>query len=111
MQQKSISTHKVPDYEFHMPRSFTYPIQVGFLSVVLAGTLFSLLLEVQPILAMGLAGICILAGVIYVGIFAMLKRITNLERRLLDRDKLLDGIPWHGSEVVLDVGCGRGSCF
>jgi len=57
---------------------------------------------------MSLAGISILAGVIYVGIFAMLKRITNLERRLLDRDKLLDGIPWQGSEVVLDVGCGNG---
>jgi len=57
---------------------------------------------------MSLAGISILAGVIYVGIFAMLKRITNLERRLLDRDKLLAGIPWQGSEVVLDVGCGNG---
>jgi len=57
---------------------------------------------------MSLAGIDILAGVIYGGIFAMLKRITSLERRLQDRDKLLDGIPWQGSEVVLDVGCGNG---
>jgi ubiquinone/menaquinone biosynthesis C-methylase UbiE len=24
------------------------------------------------------------------------------------RDRLLDGIPWRGDELVLDVGCGRG---
>lgn len=108
MQQHSISTHKVPDYEFHMPRSFTHPIPVGILSVVLAGALYPLLRESQPILAMGLAWISILIGLVYLGIFAMLKRITNLERRLQDRDKLLDGIPWQGSEVVLDVGCGNG---
>lgn len=108
MQQHSISTHKVPDYEFHMPRSFTHPVPVGILSVVLAGALYPLLRESQPILAMGLAWISILIGLVYLGIFAMLKRITNLEYRLQDRDKLLDGIPWQGSEVVLDVGCGNG---
>jgi len=108
MQKHSISTHKVPDYEFHMPGSFTHPVPVGILSVVLAGALYSLLRESQPILAMGLAWISILIGLVYLGIFAMLKRITNLEYRLQDRDKLLDGIPWQGSEVVLDVGCGNG---
>jgi SAM-dependent methyltransferase len=28
--------------------------------------------------------------------------------KLRERDRLLDGIPWRGDDVVLDVGCGRG---
>ena len=108
MQQHSISTHKVPDYEFHMPRSFTHPVPVGILSVVLAGALYPLLRESQPILAMGLAWISILIGLVYLGIFAMLKRITNLERRLQDRDKLLDGIPWQG-HLIFSIAMPRTS--
>src|SRR5712691_5072616 len=28
--------------------------------------------------------------------------------KLRARDELIDGIPWSGNELVLDVGCGRG---
>ena len=42
------------------------------------------------------------------GLFALLKRYTNLEHRLKARDKFLYEIPWQGNETVLDVGCGNG---
>ena len=106
--QHLIKDRQTPDYAFHMPRWSTYPVLAGIFSVILAGILFSLLRESQPVLAIGLAGTSILAGAIYVGIFAMLKRITNLDRRLKARDNLLDEIPWQGNERVLDVGCGNG---
>jgi len=91
-----------------MPRLFTYPLPVGIVSVLSASLLYFLLQESPPTLAGVLAGICILAGVVYVGLWAVLKRITNLDRRLEARDKLLDEIPWRGDETVLDVGCGNG---
>ena len=97
-----------PDYDFHMPRLITYPIPAGIVSALFAALLYFLLKEKQPTAASILAGISILLGLVYLGIFTMLKRITNLERRLKDRDKLLNEIPWKGSEVVLDVGCGNG---
>jgi len=104
----SLSDHEQPDYDFQMPRLITFPIPVGIVSVLFAALLYILLQEKQPRAASILAGFSILLGLVYLGIFAMLKRITNLERRLKDHDKLLDEIPWQGSEVVLDVGCGNG---
>ena len=104
----SQSEHVHPDYEFHMPRLITYPIPAGIISVLFAALLYFLLQDNQPTAASILAGVSILLGLAYLGIFAMLKRITNLERRLQDRDKLLDEIPWQGNEFVLDVGCGNG---
>jgi arsenite methyltransferase len=104
----SMTDHKTPDYAFHMPKIFTYPLPIGMISVILTGLLYSLLKEPQPIAAGILGGLSILAGGVYVGIFAVLKRITNLERRLAARDKFLDEIPWQGNETVLDVGCGNG---
>jgi len=104
----STADHKHLDYDFHMPKLITYPLPVGIISVLLGALLYFLLQEAQPTIATILAGISILLGVAYVGIFALLKRITNLERRLKDRDKLLDEIPWQGYETVLDVGCGNG---
>lgn len=100
--------HEHPDYDFHMPRLITYPLPVCMVSVLFAGLMYLLLQEEQPIAASILSGVSILLGLVYLGVFAMLKRITNLERRLQDRDKLLDEIPWQGSEIVLDVGCGNG---
>lgn len=105
--QHPITDSKVPDYDLHMPKSFTYPLQVGILCAMLA-TLFYFLFQKQPILAGLLAGISILSGVVYVGIYVFLKRLTNLEFRLQARDKFLDGIPWQGDETILDVGCGNG---
>jgi ubiquinone/menaquinone biosynthesis C-methylase UbiE len=103
-----MTDHKHPDYDFHMPRLFTYPLPVGIISVLSGGLLYFLLRESQPIIAGFLLGISILSGGVYVGLFALLKRITNLDRRLKARDKLLDEIPWQGNEAVLDVGCGNG---
>jgi SAM-dependent methyltransferase len=100
--------HKHPDYEFHIPNVFTYPLPVGLVCVLSAGLLYFLLRESQPILAGVLADLSILAGVVYVGLWVILNRITNLDRRLEARDKLLDEIPWRGDETVLDVGCGNG---
>jgi SAM-dependent methyltransferase len=98
---------KIPDYDLHMPRALTYPLAVGIASVLLACLLY-FLLQKHPIIAGVLVGTSILVGGVYVGIFALFSRITNLERRLKARDRLLDGIPWQGHEAVLDVGCGNG---
>jgi len=91
-----------------MPRFVTYPLPVAIISAILAGIVYSLLRPSHPIASSIAAGICILLALVYLGIFAMLKRITNLERRLHDRDKLLREIPWRGDEHVLDVGVGNG---
>ena len=108
MRHNHIDTnHKRPDYDLHMPRPLTFPLPVGIVSVMLGSLLYFLLHE-QPILAGFLVGISILSGGAYVGLFALLKRYTNLERRLKARDKFLDEIPWQGNETVLDVGCGNG---
>ncbi len=105
--QHSMTKHEVPDYDLHLPKRFTYPVQVGLFCVSLAALLY-LLLQESPIIASILSGISVLAGMVYVGIYVSLKRLTNLEFRLRARDKLLDGIPWRGDETVLDVGCGNG---
>ncbi|MCK5315287.1 MAG: class I SAM-dependent methyltransferase [Anaerolineales bacterium] len=105
--QHSITDGKVPDYDLHMPKSISYPLQVGILSVTLA-TLFYFLLQEKPIITGILGGISILAGVVYVAIYIFLKRLTNLEFRLKAREEFLDGIPWQGDETILDVGCGNG---
>ena len=104
----SLTNHKVPDYEFHMPRQLTYPLPVGITSVMVGGLLYFLLKKSNPKVAGFLLGITILSGGVYVGLWAVLKRITNLERRLKARDRLLAEIPWQGNETVLDVGCGNG---
>lgn len=100
--------HIQPDYSFHMPGFITYPLPAAAASLILAGMMYSLLHLSHPIAANITAGACLLSGTAYLGIFAMLKRITNLERRLHDRDKLLSEIPWRGDEHVLDVGVGNG---
>jgi len=97
-----------PDYDFHMPKLITYPVPASIISVLFAASFYFFLQEEQPMTASLLSGVSILLGLVYLGVFTMLKRITNLERRLQDRDKLLNEIPWRGNEVVLDVGCGNG---
>jgi len=96
-----------PDYDFHIPRQFSFPLPVFIISFLIGSGLY-LSLQQFPIWAMASAGICILAGSVYVGICVVLKRITNLERRLQARDSFINTIPWQGDEVVLDVGCGNG---
>ena len=104
----SMTNHKVPDYDFHMPRQLTYPLPVGIISITAGGLLYFLLQKSNPKIAGFLSGIAILSGGVYMGLWAVLKRITNLERRLKARDTLLDQILWQGNETVLDVGCGNG---
>ncbi len=104
----SMTDHKAPDYAFHPPRLLTYPLPVGIISVILGGLFYFLLRESKPKIGGFLTGLSILSGGVYVGLSTLLKRITNLERRLKARDKLLAEIPWQGNETVLDVGCGNG---
>ena len=65
--QHPITDGKVPDYDLHMPKSLTYPLQVGIFCVTSA-TLFYFLLQQKSIFAGILVGISILAGVVYGGI-------------------------------------------
>lgn len=39
---------------------------------------------------------------------AALMILSSKVGKFRERDRLLDGIPWRGDEMVLDVGCGRG---
>lgn len=103
----SITDRTMPDYDLHMPKSLTYPIQVSFLCVLLA-TLFYFLFQEKTVIAGVLSGISILVGVVYASVFAFLKRLTNLEFRLQAREAFLDSISWQGDETVLDIGCGNG---
>lgn len=52
-------------------------------------------------LGTGLAG-CYAAGM------GLLMVYWSRVKKVHDRERLLDLIPWHGGEAVLDVGCGRG---
>jgi arsenite methyltransferase len=98
---------KNPDYNFHLPKFITYPFQVGVISLIFGSFLYFILKE-HPVLAGVCAGISILAGGAYVGIFFFIRWFTGLERRLKDREKLLDMFPFRGDEIILDVGCGNG---
>ncbi len=104
----SMTDHQTPDYDLHIPKPLTYPLPVGIISGLLGGLLYFLLQKSNPKIAGFLGGISILAGGVYVGIWTIVKRFTNLERRLKARDKFLNQIPWQGDETVLDVGCGNG---
>jgi len=96
-----------PDYAFQIPRQFRYPLPAFITSFLIGCTLY-FILQAYPIWAKVSAAICIFAGIVYVGICAVLKRITNLGRRLQARDRFIAAIPWRGDEAVLDVGCGNG---
>ncbi len=99
--------HEMPDYILTMPRLLTYPLWIGIGSVTLGG-LFYFLFQAHPVVAFILLGVCILGGGAYVGIFTMVKRFTNLDRRLEARDRLLSQLSLRGDETILDVGCGNG---
>jgi arsenite methyltransferase len=103
----SIPNPKLPDYDLHMPGFLTYPLPVSIISIMV-GCLLYFLLQKHSLMAGFLVGICILSGGLYVGLSVLIKRFTNLERRLKARDRLLCEILWQGNEIVLDVGCGNG---
>lgn len=101
----SNTNHKIPDYDLHMPRLLTYPLPVGIVSAML-GCLLYFLLQNQPIIAGVLIGISILSGGVYVGLFTLLKRYTNLERRLKARDKFLVRFPGREMRLYLMLDAG-----
>ena len=61
----------------------------------------------RPALAIGVLILGILWGLWGLG-FAGLMVWSSKVGKLRERDRILDGIPWHGDEAVLDAGCGRG---
>lgn len=105
---RSTANHQHPDYTFHMPRRISYPLQFSVICLIAGGLCYLLIHQSNQAAARITVGMSIFVAAVYVGIFSFLKRITNLERRLMDRDKLLDEIPWRGDERVLDVGVGNG---
>ena len=102
-----MNTHTHPDYDLHMPKIFAYPFQVGIGTILLTIFVF-ILLQKHPVIAGVLGGISLLAGIAYVTLVVIVKRFTNLERRLKGRDRFLAGLPLQGHEMILDVGCGNG---
>ncbi|MCP4195888.1 MAG: class I SAM-dependent methyltransferase [Proteobacteria bacterium] len=98
---------ETPDYDLHIPRPLTYPRLVSILSILVV-CLLLFFLHPYPVTAGILAALCILIGGAYVAFFFLLKRFTNIDRRLAARDRFLDAIPWRGDEDLLDVGCGNG---
>ena len=87
---------RVPNFEFHLPQTLSYPLRMGIISLTLAVLLYYILQASRPGLASVLAGVCLLAGGVYVGISAVLKRITYLERRHEAQDRLLEGTSMRG---------------
>lgn len=95
------------DYQFQIPKTFSYPF-VGALVSIVAALLSYNILSKFGWLSIAVAGIFLVLGSIYVAMCLFIRRFTNLERRLKARNLLIDEIPWRGDESVLDVGCGNG---
>ena len=67
----SMTNHKVPDYDFHMPRQLTYPLPVGIISITVGGLLYLLLQKSNPKIAGFLSlGIDDIAGQLNAAILA-----------------------------------------
>lgn len=101
------STIPKPDYDLHLPPLFRYPTPFLAGSTALSAILL-LLVKLHALVSYFAAGVVFLTGVLYWLFAKLLLRVTNLQRRLKSREKLLDLIPWRGDETVLDVGCGNG---
>ena len=95
------------DYQFQIPKKFSYQLPVACISVIIAIGV-SYFLSDHRWLSIGLSSLVLLIGSIYVGMCLFIRKFTNLDRRLEARDQLLNQIPWQGHETVLDVGCGNG---
>ena len=74
----SLSNEKLPDYSLHLPKLVSYPLPVAISSVML-GCLWYFLLKQHPVITGFVAGISLLAGGVYVGLFSLLRRYTNLD--------------------------------
>lgn len=96
-----------PDYQFKLPKLFSYVVPVTILSVFIS-VFFLYFPWENKLLSHVLSGASLLIGLGFTGMYLTVKGFTNLEKRIVDRDMLLDSIPWKGSESVLDIGCGNG---
>lgn len=99
--------HLKTDYSVHLAKALSYPFQVGIISLLIGGIIIYVL-QSYLLIAGILAGLCLVAGGGYVAFTSMIKKYTNVDRRLKDREEFLNNIHWKGSETVLDVGCGNG---
>lgn len=104
---ESITKNKIPDYNVHMDRLFTYIVPAVILTIILVGLWFFLFKE-QLILAIILTGFTLVLSYAYIGFSNIIKRYTNTKKRLDDREILIDGLNLQGNEHILDVGCGNG---
>ena len=103
----SIIKNGDPNYTVKLNRLFTYPAIAAILTIILVCLWFYLFKE-QLILAFIISGLTIFISYLYLGFSNILKRYTNVKKRLKDREILLDGISLQGDEQILDVGCGNG---
>lgn len=90
-----------PDYRFNIPSLVAFVVMAGSICAV-AG----IYLLYNRWFLFG-ALLVIVAGL--VGLFRLtLFLITDIRRRELARDRMVNSIRWTGAEQVLDVGCGNG---
>lgn len=90
-----------PDYRFNIPSPVSFVLLTGS-GCAMAGVY--LLYDRRFLFG---ALLVIVAGL--VGLFRLtLFLITDLKRREIARDRMVNSIRWTGDEQVLDVGCGNG---
>lgn len=97
----------LPDYELKFPKFLTFPVPVFFLTLILVLILF-IQINNSPIIATILISSTTIIGGIYLLFFLVLKKYTDLEKRLTVREKILSELSLKGNETLLDVGCGNG---
>lgn len=96
-----------PNYQFNLPRFLGYSIPTAIICTGLAIYLF-FYSDLEQFIRYSIGILLLGFGLSYVAIYLLVKQFTSLERRLADRDILIDNIPWRGNEAVLDIGCGNG---
>jgi len=96
-----------PDYDLHLPVVLNHPLIVIAVSALLLYVALLLRQNHTTISVVMSVGI-ILLSTIYLAAHLIVKRFTDIKRRLIARDELINELAWRGDEKVLDVGCGNG---
>ena len=96
-----------PNYNLEIPVALSHPQLAGVIALGLATALYSLI-QNNSTIAISLISTGLVLSIFYIVLFFIVKRFTNLPRRLRARDELINEILWQGDEKVLDVGCGNG---
>jgi arsenite methyltransferase len=100
-----MSSPQRPDYGIDAPAVLAVQAVVAFTAFGVAGLLAAL--GAPHPLGIPLAEVLLLTGLsCLANALAMLW--YSKVGKLRERERLLDRVPWHGDEGVLDVGCGRG---